>query len=56
MSAVETARVMVGRETDLSWLTTDWHRAAEGASRVALVVGEAGIGKSRLVAELSRQV
>jgi DNA-binding SARP family transcriptional activator len=45
---------LVGRERELSVLRELWRgvRAGEGA-RLALVTGEAGIGKSRLVRELS---
>jgi DNA-binding SARP family transcriptional activator len=44
----------VGRVRELSTLRRLWSRArAGGGARVALVVGEAGIGKSRLVRELA---
>jgi hypothetical protein len=41
----------VGREEELRLLLSRWQRAREGEGQLALVVGEAGIGKSRLVAE-----
>jgi len=39
----------VGREKVLTPLTVAWQEACEGAGRVALVVGEAGVGKTRLI-------
>jgi DNA-binding CsgD family transcriptional regulator/tetratricopeptide (TPR) repeat protein len=44
---------LIGRHEELSRLTTLWQRARRGRLVVALVTGEAGIGKSRLVAELA---
>ncbi|MBI3758335.1 MAG: AAA family ATPase [Deltaproteobacteria bacterium] len=37
-----------GREDELRALTSRWERALEGDGQVALIIGEAGIGKSRL--------
>jgi hypothetical protein len=45
----------VGREDELRLLMNRWERAIEGERQMALVVGEAGIGKSRLVQRL-RQI
>ena len=42
----------VGRRAELDVLRSLWGRAAGGRVLVAVIVGEAGIGKSRLVAEL----
>jgi class 3 adenylate cyclase/CRP-like cAMP-binding protein len=39
----------VGREDELRSLLSRWERAREGEGQVALIIGEAGIGKSRLV-------
>ena len=39
----------VGREDELRLLMSRWERALEGEGQVALISGEAGIGKSRLV-------
>src|SRR5437868_8310806 len=42
----------VGREPELQWLVNAWERAcAETRCELVTVVGEAGLGKSRLVAE-----
>jgi DNA-binding SARP family transcriptional activator/tetratricopeptide (TPR) repeat protein len=42
-----------GREHPFEQLTAAWDEAARGRGRMALVGGEAGVGKSRLVAELA---
>ena len=47
---------LVGRQAELSTLRDGWARAIEGEAGIALVGGEAGVGKSRLVNELGRQV
>jgi predicted ATPase len=39
----------VGREDELRSLISRWERALEGDGQVVLIIGEAGIGKSRLV-------
>jgi class 3 adenylate cyclase/predicted ATPase len=39
----------IGREEELRILQTRWDRARRGSGQVVLVVGEAGIGKSRLI-------
>ncbi|MFI7062330.1 BTAD domain-containing putative transcriptional regulator [Kribbella sp. NPDC050124] len=44
---------MVGRSGELDRLRGLWDAAADGAGRVALVSGEAGVGKTRLVAEFA---
>lgn len=43
---------MVGRDTELAALLALWERASGGRTGGALVVGEAGLGKSRLVTAL----
>jgi DNA-binding SARP family transcriptional activator len=47
---------LVGRDAELAQLDAAWQRAIGGAAQVALVTGEAGIGKSRLIAELAHGV
>src|SRR5438477_6402375 len=56
---VETDRGLtpfVGRERELSLLLESFDDARGGRGRVAFVVGEPGIGKSRLLLELRRRV
>src|SRR5580692_4373539 len=42
---------LVGREEELALLRRRWERASNGAGQLTLIVGEPGIGKSRLVEE-----
>ena len=49
------SRRLVGRDQELSLLLELARRANEGAGGAALVLGEAGIGKSRLVSEFARR-
>jgi class 3 adenylate cyclase/tetratricopeptide (TPR) repeat protein len=46
----------VGREDELRLLTSRWERALDGEGQVALIIGEAGIGKSRLVQRFHEQI
>jgi class 3 adenylate cyclase len=46
----------VGREDELRLLMNRWERALNGEGQVALIVGEAGIGKSRLVQRFHEQI
>lgn len=50
----DTSLPMVGRETELAALQSHWQRAASGRASCALVVGEAGLGKSRLITALDQ--
>src|SRR6266852_8692140 len=46
----------VGREDELRSLMNRWERVLDGEGQVALIIGEAGIGKSRLVQRFHEQV
>jgi DNA-binding SARP family transcriptional activator/WD40 repeat protein len=48
--------LLAGRKRELGWLRGRWQQARSGRSRVALVSGPSGIGKTRLVAELATEV
>ncbi|HYR59381.1 MAG TPA: AAA family ATPase, partial [Chthoniobacteraceae bacterium] len=50
--ATRSIRPLVGRAAELGRLQTAWQRACAGAHPGVCVKGEAGIGKSRLMAEL----
>ncbi len=43
---------LVGRDRDLDWLEKRWHAALADGRRGALIIGESGIGKTRLIEEL----
>jgi class 3 adenylate cyclase len=47
---------LVGRHTELERLLTIWSDVVGGRSRTVVVVGEAGIGKTRLAAEFALEV
>lgn len=47
---------LVGREAELDVLVRAWLGLARGTGRIALLEGEAGVGKTRLAAELLRRV
>jgi class 3 adenylate cyclase len=46
----------VGREDELRSLMNRWERVLEAEGQVALIIGEAGIGKSRLVQRFHEQI
>jgi tetratricopeptide (TPR) repeat protein len=46
----------VGREDELHQLMNLWERVLEGEAQVALIIGEAGIGKSRLLQRIHEQI
>src|SRR6185312_11646777 len=48
-------RPIYGRAAELRTLMAAWTAARAGHGRVVLITGEAGIGKTRLVAELARR-
>jgi class 3 adenylate cyclase/tetratricopeptide (TPR) repeat protein len=47
---------LIGRETELGFLTKRWENAMEGEGQAVLLQGEAGIGKSRLLQTLRMQL
>ena len=46
----------VGREDEVRLLMNRWERALDGEGQVALIVGEAGIGKSRLMQQFQELI
>jgi class 3 adenylate cyclase/tetratricopeptide (TPR) repeat protein len=54
-SAARGLTPFVGREEELHLLMSRWERALDGEGQVALIVGEAGIGKSRLMHRFKEQ-
>jgi predicted ATPase/DNA-binding SARP family transcriptional activator len=44
----------VGREDAVGWLREQWSEAGRRSGRLAVIAGEAGIGKTRLVTEFAR--
>jgi class 3 adenylate cyclase/tetratricopeptide (TPR) repeat protein len=47
---------LIGRDTELGFLTRRWENAMEGEGQAVLLQGEAGIGKSRLLQTLRMQL
>ena len=47
---------LIGRDEELDLLLRRWHEAKAGEGRVVLLSGEAGIGKSRLLAALEERL
>ena len=47
---------LVGRQEELGLLLRGWEAASEGNGQVALIQGEAGVGKSRLLDALREKV
>ncbi len=48
--------VFVGRDAEFRLLQAQWRRAVVGERQVTLVAGEAGVGKTRLIAQLAGHV
>ncbi len=47
---------LFGREEEMAMLMRRWERARQGAGQLVLVVGEPGLGKSRLIEEFHRRL
>jgi ABC-type oligopeptide transport system substrate-binding subunit/DNA-binding SARP family transcriptional activator len=47
---------LVGREQELAFLHDCWERAGAGQGNLALISGEAGVGKTRLVEEFANRL
>ena len=47
---------LTGRDTEFNLLKDRWEQAQEGMGQIVLVVGEAGLGKSRLVQTITQLV
>jgi serine/threonine protein kinase len=47
---------LVGRDTELSILKDRWEQAQDGLGQTVLMIGDAGLGKSRLIRELREYV
>lgn len=47
------AAPLIGRELEFERLLSIWHDASDGRPQLVLVSGEAGVGKTRLVAEVA---
>src|SRR6516225_3990544 len=56
IGAARSLTPFVGREEELQLLLNRWERARAGEGQLALMIGEAGIGKSRLVAEFHERI
>jgi class 3 adenylate cyclase len=47
---------LVGRDEEMAMLMRRWEQARQGYGRLVLIVGEPGIGKSRLIEEFNRRL
>src|SRR5690606_27265875 len=47
---------LIGRDREVGLLQDRWAQAIEGMGQVVLLIGDAGLGKSRLVHELKQHV
>src|SRR5215469_5447442 len=55
-AASATQAPFVGRDDEIRLLLSRWERAREGEGQLAFVVGEPGIGKSRLIEEFRARI
>jgi len=55
-SRSETLTPFVGRDAEIALLVERWQRAAKAEGQVAVLSGEAGIGKSRVLATLRERI
>jgi class 3 adenylate cyclase/tetratricopeptide (TPR) repeat protein len=55
-AAVRSLTPFVGRKDEMRLLLSRWERAREGRGQLALVMGEPGIGKSRLIEEFRASI
>jgi DNA-binding SARP family transcriptional activator len=53
---LDAGTLLAGRAAELDWLREHWRGAERGAGRLVLVAGAPGMGKTRLAAELAREV
>jgi class 3 adenylate cyclase len=56
MAAAGGLTPFVGREDELRSLVSRWERVRDGEGQVALIIGEAGIGKSRLLQRFHEEI
>ena len=54
VQALATAPTLFGRQREHAWLLQQWRVAQEQRSKITLIEGEVGIGKTRLVEEVLR--
>ena len=47
---------LTGREEEIDLLRSSWERTARGQQQIAVVTGEPGVGKTRLVVEFARSI
>jgi class 3 adenylate cyclase/predicted ATPase len=56
LDAAERLTPFVGREQELGLLLDRWEHVCDGRGQVSIVIGEAGVGKSRLVLRLRERL
>ena len=56
LAAAHVLTPFIGREEELRLLLSRWERTRDGEGQLALVAGEAGIGKSRLITEFKQRI